>query len=302
MGYMKDNSENQVSVIIPAFNEEDNISDLVDSLIKLESDYLDYNFQFVFVNDGSTDNTEKTLVEKTKLLHDFKIVNQYFNKGLTYSLKNGVKHAKHKFIFFLPADLQYSPTIIPDFLQKVLEGYDIVTGTKIGNYDKQFVSSIYNWFCRILFKVKVKDINSVKIFNRAIIENMELHRDWHRYIVPLASIQGKRITELPVEIFPRKHGISKFSKRSRILIGLIDLLTLKILWKFQDKPMLVFGSIGLLLLVIGFLSGLYFTFSRLIQRLPYEPSITFVSLFLLSGVLFYLIGFIAEIIIGLKDD
>lgn len=290
-------NKKQVSVLIPALNESDTIPELVTQLHVLEQNNPNYEFEFVLVDDGSTDGTAQIFNDKAHILTHAVTVSHYFNEGLTAALISGVRKATHQYIFFLPGDLQYSPEIIPAFVDKAYEGYDIVTGTKQGAYEKRFISDIYNRLSRFLFKVTVRDINSVKLFDRRIIENLELHKDWHRYIVPLAALAGKKMTELPVALYPRLHGESKFSGKLRIIIGVFDMISVRLLWSFKQKPMLIFGSLGFLNLFLGFLSGCYFTYSRLISPLPYEPSTMFVALFILAGLLFLMAGFLGEILV-----
>lgn len=293
--------EKQVSVIIPAFNEEDNIIDLINELFRLENEYANYKFEIIFVNDGSSDNTGELLKKHSYILKNVKIINHYFNLGITESLVNGAEIASFNYIFFFPADLQYSVDIIPIFLNKILEGYDMVAGKRMGKYERRIVSFIYNFLCKLLFKVNISDMNSVKIFKKELILSLDLHKDWHRYLIPLASLQNKKITEIPVVLYPRKKGESKFKNKKRILIGFVDLVSVRLLYEFRKKPLLIFGSLSFVFLLFGFISGLYFSYSRLIKPLPYEPSITFVSLLIITGLLFFMIGFLGEIIIEKKD-
>ena len=145
------------------------------------------------------------------------------------------------------ADLQHRPDEIPRFLAKLQEGWDVVTGRKVGAYEKRGVSSIYNGLSRKIFKVPVSDLNSMKAFRREILDAMTLRHDWHRFFVVMAHARGYSITEIDIELLPRRAGESKFQGPFRIVIGVMDLLSVWFMLFFSRKPLLLFGASGVVM-------------------------------------------------------
>ena len=143
------------------------------------------------------------------------------------------------------ADLQHSPEEIPRFLDALGEGFDVVTGWKQGRYDKRFVSGVYNRLSQWLFRVPVHDLNSMKAFRRRILDEIPLRHDWHRFFIVLAHARGWTLTEIDIELLPRRAGTSKYSGRRRIAVGIGDLVVVWFYLKFSAKPMQFFGGWGL---------------------------------------------------------
>jgi glycosyltransferase involved in cell wall biosynthesis len=217
-------------------------------------------------------------------------------------LQRGFNNATGDIYLFWPADLQYMPEDIPEFVQKMKEGYDIVTGWKKGNYGmKSFVSFFYNSLSRWLFKINVHDLNSVKAFRKEVLEDLPLRKDWHRYMVVMAAEKGFKVNEVRIPLYPRKYGKSKFSIW-RIPVGVLDLFSVKFQVSFMRKPMLLFGSIGLILLFLGFLTGLLAIYLRIVQHEGFRPLLYLVILLVLSGISLFALGFLAETIANLKQD
>lgn len=223
------------------------------------------------------------------------------NLGLTAALKTGFDSARFDILVFWPADLQYLPEDIPPLVAKFQDGYDVVTGWKQGRYGvKRFVSVVYNWTSRILFSVKVHDLNSVKAFRREVIERIPWRKDWHRYMVVFAAESGFRIAEVRVKLYPRHRGRTKFSVW-RIPVGVLDLLAVKFQMSFLRKPLLFFGSWGMALIVLGFLVGGVALYLRFVLEEGYRPLLYLVLLCETVGVMLFAIGFLAEAIVDLGD-
>jgi glycosyltransferase involved in cell wall biosynthesis len=211
----------------------------------------------------------------------------------------GAENTAAEFLILFDADLQHSTEEIPRYLAKLAEGWDIVTGHKVGRYEKRKVSGIYNWLNRRLFNVPVSDLNSMKGFRREILDEVHLRHDWHRFFVVLAYARGFSITEIDITLLPRRHGVAKFSGRSRIVYGLLDLLSVGFFLFFSRKPMVLFGMTGLALAISGLVVGLVTIVLRIIEAMPpfgFRPLLYLVVLLEVLGFLLFGFGFIAELV------
>ncbi len=289
-----------VSIIVPAYNEEENIKPLisaVDSMIKESG----LECELIIVDDGSTDKTYEFATELTEGREDIKLIRDNRNQGKTHAILSGLDASSGEYIAILDADLQYSPSEIPVMMERLTEGYDIITGWKEGRYKKQFTSSIYNWLSRILFKIPVHDQNSIKVMRKEVLENMNLRKDWHRYIVALAVERGYKVTEVRVKLYPRKYGIEKYQGRGRVVIGLLDLIAVKFQVSFMRKPMLLFGTAGGVFLSLGVLTGLIALYMRFVLERGFRPLLNLVILFVVVGILLFMMGFTAEILSAMAE-
>lgn len=287
----------KVSVVIPANNEEENIPVLIDEFIKLKLT----GYEVIIVDDGSTDNTYLKAIELSKKHNFLKVVRHKRKLGITDALLSGFEKADGEIFVFFPADLQYMPEDILKMIEKIDEGYDIVTGWKSGKYGKWFVSGVYNAFSRKLFNIPVHDLNSIKAFRKEVVSKIPLRKDWHRYIVVMGWEQGFSVAEVKVNVYPRKYGKSKYGGLGRVFIGLLDLFAVKFQISFMRKPMLFFGTIGGILLLLAFIAGCIEIYFR-IHAHGYRPIIYLVMFLGLSGLLLFVLGFLAEAIAGIHDE
>ncbi len=292
----------KISIIVPAHNEEKNITLLVEKLSEM-FDNSKLSGEVILVDDGSTDKTLSLAQECKKKYAFLKVVSHRTNRGITDALVTGFKNSKGDIFVFWPADLQYLPQDIPKLIDKMDQGFDVVCGWKEGNYGiKSFVSFIYNTLSRWIFGMKVHDLNSVKAFRKKIVEEIPiLRKDWHRYMVVMAKEKGFKIDEVRVKLYPRKYGKSKFGFW-RIPIGFLDLLSVKFQISFMKKPMLLFGSSGILLILLGLLAGLVALYLRIFLNEGYRPILYLVILFMLLGFSSFALGFLAEAIAGLREE
>jgi glycosyltransferase involved in cell wall biosynthesis len=291
----------KISVVVPAYNEEKNLTPLLDNFARMFKE-SSLKGEVLLVNDGSTDRTFELAKELEKKYSFLKALSNKTHRGVTEALQTGFKNATGDVYLFWPADLQYLPEDIPRLIRKIEKGSDIVTGWKQGSYGmKAFVSFFYNLLSRWLFRVKVHDLNSVKAFRKEVLEDLPLRKDWHRYMVVMAAEKGYNIDEVKIPLYPRKYGKSKFSFW-RIPIGVLDLFSVKFQVSFMRKPMLFFGSIGLILLLLGFLTGLAALYLRIFQHEGLRPLLYLVILLVLSGISLFGLGFLAESITNLKQD
>jgi hypothetical protein len=177
----------------------------------------------------------------------------------------------------------------------------MVTGFKEGNYEKAFVSRIYNSLSRKLFDVPVKDLNSVKAYRREIMDALPVRPDWHRYMIVIAAAHGFSVTEIPVPLYPRHAGRSKFGL-SRIPVGVLDMLSVWFELRFGKKPLLLFGMLGAGLFLLGFITGVFAIFYRIFAGVGYRPLLTLVETCLLLGSVFFATGLLGEQIAGQRAE
>jgi glycosyltransferase involved in cell wall biosynthesis len=244
-----------VSVLVPAKDEAENLPLFMEQCDEAFRSRPE-KYEVIVINDGSTDGSAAVLdglVARYPFLH---VVTHRSQRGIADALRSGFLAAHADVLVFFPADLQFKPVDIPRLVAPILAGEsDMVTGYKEGVYEKAFVSGIYNKLSRSLFHVPVRDLNNVKAYRREIMEDQPVRPDWHRYMIVLAAAQGYTVTEIPVPLYPRHAGKSKFGI-SRIPIGVIDMLAVWFELRFGRKPLLAFGMIGAGLFAIGFIAGI----------------------------------------------
>jgi glycosyltransferase involved in cell wall biosynthesis len=291
-----------VSVLVPAKDEAENLTEFV-RLTREAMLPLPYAVELVIINDGSHDGTAR-LLEELAVKHPFvRVVTHRMQRGIADALKSGADVARGRVLVYYPADLQYLPSDIPGLVAPILEGQaDVVTGTKQGQYNKRFVSAVYNALCRWLFGVRVKDLNSVKAYRREIMDIVPMRPDWHRFMVVIAAAQGFRLAERPVPVHPRRAGTSKFGI-GRIPVGVLDLMSVWFQLRFARKPMLFFGVLGATLFSIGFVVGvvaLYLRFGP--PHLGFRPLLDLIMVLVISGVVLFGFGFVGEMLAGMRED
>ena len=286
----------KVSVLIPAFNEVENIPPLIDEFDKFIKENKDY--EVILIDDGSRDGTFEA-VEKVHRPY-LRTARHSRNMGKTQAIITGAKIARGDILIIFDADLQYDTNDLPRLVELINRGADVATGWKQGDYEKKFVSNVYNLCGRALFNLKTHDMNAMKAFRREVLEAIHLRKDWHRYIVPLAQSYGFRIEELKVTLRPRRFGTPKYQHKSRILIGVFDLLSVKFQMTFIQKPFLYFGTMGAVSILLGFLTGVLSIVLRLFGH-GFRPLLYLVILLVLAGILLFSLGMIGEAIRAILD-
>ena len=244
-----------VSVLVPAKDEVGNLAlfvELCDAMIREQS----ARYEVVVVDDGSTDGSWALLQELRERYPFLHPVRHRAQRGIAEGLRTGYLQARGDVLVFYPADLQFKPEDIPSLVGPILAGEsDMVTGYKQGKYEKAFVSSTYNKLSRMLFHVPVRDLNNVKAYRREIMASLPMRPDFHRYMIVMAAAQGYTVTEVPIPLYARHSGRSKFGL-SRIPVGVLDMLAVWFELRFGQKPLLAFGMLGAALFAIGVLAGL----------------------------------------------
>ncbi len=288
------------AVVIPAFNESENIPEL---FAELEAAFRkhDLDGEVIFVDDGSTDGSAELARREGRRLKRFKLLRHQRNLGKTEALLTGADAASGDWIILFDADLQHRPDEIPRFLAAAARGYDMVCGHKVGRYEKKLVSGIYNWLSRKIFRVPVRDLNSMKIFRRDLLAAIHLRHDWHRFFAVLAHSRGYRVGEIDIELLPRRRGVTKYGGSGRILVGTLDLLAVWFQQRFSRKPMLFFGVTGLVLLALAGITGVLAIIMRL-QGQGFRPLLTLVLLLSVMGTSLFGIGFVAEMVATLRAE
>jgi glycosyltransferase involved in cell wall biosynthesis len=291
-----------VSVLVPAKDEADNLAEFV-RLTREAMLPLPYAVELVIVNDGSHDGTAHVLDELAAKHPFVKVVTHRAQRGIADALKSGADAARGRVLVYYPADLQYLPSDIPSLVEPILAGdADVVTGTKQGQYNKRLVSGIYNALSRWLFGVRVKDLNSVKAYRREIMEVVPMRPDWHRFMVVIAATQGFRLAERPVPVHPRRAGSSKFGV-SRIPVGVLDLMSVWFQLRFARKPMLFFGVIGAMLFLLGLVVGIVALYLRYgPPHMGFRPLLDLIMVLVISGVVLFGFGFVGEMLAGMREE
>ena len=291
-----------LSVVVPVYNEFENIPLLYDAVADALSG-LDKDWELILVNDGSKDNSLEALKDiAVKDPVHIKVIGLRRNFGQTAAIAAGVDHASGEIIVLMDADLQNDPTDIPAMLNKLDEGYDLVSGWRKDRKDpflRSFISRIAN---RIICKVTGVNLHdygcTLKAYRREVITGFRLYGEMHRFIPAFANTFGARIVEMPVKHHPRVLGKSKYGFE-RILKVVLDLITVKFLSSYADKPIYLFGGAGLGLSGISFLVLLFLG----IRKLGWGTSVMASPLFMLAimvfimGFLSILMGLIAELLV-----
>lgn len=282
-----------VSVLVPARDEAENLplflAQCAEALAPGAASY-----EVIVVDDGSTDATPAVLRDLSAKYPFMHAKSHRVGRGIAAALRTGGSVARGRVLVFYPADLQFKPVDIPRLAEPVLRGEaDVVTGYKEGKYEKAFVSGVYNRLSRMLFRVGVRDLNSVKAFVREVLEAVPDRPDWHRYMVVVAAAEGFSVREIPVPLYPRNAGKSKFGL-SRIPIGVLDMLSVWFELRFAKKPLLLFGMLGAALFAIGVISGLVALAVLVVKGAGLRAVWTVVQTCLLLGSVFFATGLLGE--------
>ncbi|MEK6769122.1 MAG: glycosyltransferase family 2 protein [Gemmatimonadota bacterium] len=290
-----------VSVLVPAKDEAENLPEFVRQAAAAFKD-APFTAEVVVVDDGSSDATAQVLQDLAAHHLFLRYERHRTRLGITEALRTAGNAARGDVFVFYPADLQFLPAEIPALVAPILAGEaDLVTGAKQGQYEKAFVSGIYNRFCRALFGVNVTDLNSVKAYRREIMNAVPVRPDWHRFFAVIASAQGYRLAERPVTLHQRRAGNSKFGL-GRIPIGAMDLLSVWFQLRFGRKPMLFFGVSGTLLFLLGFLVGVAALVLRLGFGIGFRPLLNLIEVLVISGIALFGFGFIGELLAGQREE
>jgi glycosyltransferase involved in cell wall biosynthesis len=290
-----------VSILVPAKDEADNLPLFMEQA-RAAFASAPQRYEIIVIDDGSVDDSWNVLQRLAAEYPFLRPVRHGVRRGIADALRTGYLHSRGGILVFYPADLQYKPEDIPRLIAPILAGEsDIVAGYKDGKYEKAFVSGIYNRLSRSLFKVTVRDLNSVKAYRREVMDALPNRPDWHRYMVVMAAAEGFKVSEVRVPLYPRNAGQSKFGI-GRIPVGLLDMLAVWFELRFARKPLLLFGMMGAGLFIVGVIVGIVAILWRVIGGVGFRPLINLVETCLTVGSVFFATGLIGELIAAQRAE
>ena len=295
-----------ISIVIPLFNEHESILDLYSEICNAISSYNDW--EIIFIDDGSSDGSAEKIIDIASKDSKVKLISFYRNFGKSAALSEGFKHANGDIIITMDADLQDDPAEIPNFVNKISEGSDLVSGWKKVRHDpwtKTFPSKIFNFVTRLLTGVKIHDFNcGLKAYRSSVVKSIEIFGGRHRYVPALAGQKNFSVSEIIVNHRPRKYGTTKYGG-SRFLDGFFDLLTILFLNKYTQHPLHFFGMIGLTTFTAGILTELVVFYYKFWLGEPFAKHVALLLLgliLLFIGIQFFSIGLLGEMMARYSQD
>jgi glycosyltransferase involved in cell wall biosynthesis len=291
----------EVSVVVPLLNEQDNIGPLYEQITQTLKGK--YNYEIIFIDDGSSDNSFNILADLQKADNRMRVIRFRKNFGQTSALSAGFTHAKGEIIIALDADLQNDPVDIPDMIDKLNEGFDVVSGWRKKRQDNTITrllpSKVANWVISWITGVKLHDYGcTLKVYRREVLEETKLYGEMHRFIPALASWSGAKIAEMPVNHRPRTSGHTKYGI-GRTLKVILDLITVKFLGSFSTKPIYIFGGLGLASGIGAIASGGFVVYQKIANDFPINrnPLLVMTALLITTTIQFILMGLLAELLV-----
>ena len=287
-----------ISIIIPVYNEATNLEVLTKKIIL---SLKNLNYEVIFINDGSIDESLNILNNIIKSNNNFLCVNFKRNYGQTAALQAGFDYATGKVIVAMDADLQNDPTDIPKLLKKINEGYDVVSGWRKNRQDNSLSrilpSKIANYMISKISGVKLHDYGcTLKAYKKDVIKDIKLYGEMHRFIPIYAKWEGAKVYEIEVRHNKRHSGKSKYGI-SRVPKVILDLMVVKFFEKLISRPIHLFGKLGFLFITLGILISFYAIWLKIFKNVSFilTPLPILTMFFLLSGILCILLGIVAEI-------
>ncbi|EAR00142.1 glycosyltransferase family 2 protein [Maribacter sp. HTCC2170] len=287
-----------LSIVVPFYNEEDNAELLTQ---KIHESLVGYNYQIIYVDDFSTDNTRKVV----KNMDDDKVhlIELKKNYGQSLALAAGIDYAEGEFIITMDGDLQNDPSDIPQMLEyAVNDEFDVVTGIRQKRKDslvKKIPSKIANFLVRRVTKLNIKDNGcALKVFTRDIAKELNLYGEMHRFITLLAHLEGAQIKQVPVKHHARNAGVSKYGLE-RVFKVVADMMLLLFIRKYFQRPIHLFGIVGFLMIMLGLLINVYLLIIKLGfgEDIGTRPLLIFGLMFILAGIQLFTIGIVMELLI-----
>ena len=304
-----------ISIVIPLLNEEESLSELHDWIVSVMKSN-GYSYEILFIDDGSTDNSWEIIDNLAVADANVKAIQFQKNYGKSQALHAGFAKAQGDVIITMDADLQDNPEEIPDLYNMIKQQkFDLVSGWKKKRYDslfsKNLPSKLFNWAARKTSGVKLNDFNcGLKAYRKAVVKNIEVSGEMHRYIPVLAKNAGfSKIGEKIVKHQARKYGETKFGME-RFIYGFLDLITIWFLSRFGRRPMHLFGALGSIMFLIGFFSAAFIGINKYYRMYHDLPTILvtqnpwfYISLTtMIIGTQLFLAGFLGEIILRAKNN
>jgi glycosyltransferase involved in cell wall biosynthesis len=298
-----------LSIVIPAYNEVESLPALVDGIVAVVEGLPLASWEIVLVDDGSTDGTTALMARLARERPGVKAVLLRTNFGKSAALMAGFHEAAGDIVITMDADLQDDPKEIPAFIEKIESGFDLVSGWKSERNDpleKRLASRLFNSVVRKVSGVALHDSNcGFKAYRSWCVNTLDLRGNQHRFVAAILSWRGARIAEIPVVHHKRQHGVSKYGI-ARYFHGAFDILTLLLLTKFSQNPLYLFALVGLPLVVLGGAIGTYLLVNHILNlidasmgfQLTIRPLLIIAVFLLLTGLLMFLIGLVAELVLS----
>ncbi len=301
-----------ISVVIPLLNEEESLKELYDWIARVMQSNR-FSYEIIFIDDGSTDDSWKTINEFSANDKHVKGIRFLKNFGKSQALHAGFEIAQGDVVITMDADLQDNPEEIPELYNMIInEGFDLVSGWKKKRFDsvisKNLPSKLFNWAARKTSGVKLHDFNcGLKAFRLEVVKNIDVNGEMHRYIPVLSKNAGfSKIGEKIVQHQARKYGVTKFGM-DRFINGFLDLITIWFISRFGKRPMHLFGSLGVIMFMIGFGFALYLGIDKLFlapqgRLITERPQFYLALSTMIIGTQFFVAGFLGEIILRSKSE
>ncbi|MBE9138204.1 glycosyltransferase family 2 protein [Nodosilinea sp. LEGE 07088] len=290
-----------ISVVVPIYNEYDSLPALVEAVTAVLTP-LGRPWELICIDDGSTDGSSDRLRELTQPYPQLRAVILRRNYGQTAAMAAGFDLARGPVVVTMDGDLQNDPVDIPHLIERLDEGYDLVSGWRKNRQDNTLTrlipSKIANWLIGTVTGVELHDYGcSMKAYRAEVIHDLNLYGELHRFLPALAVIEGARITEMPVTHHRRRFGTSKYGL-GRTLRVMMDMLTVYFMKKFLTRPMHIFGSLGLISMVAGVALGIYLTLVKILagQDIGDRPLLVLAVVLLLAGIQLFSFGLLAELL------
>jgi dolichol-phosphate mannosyltransferase len=294
-----------ISVVVPVYEEERSVALLYEEL-QAALDPVEEPWEVVFVDDGSGDGTLGALTRLHARTSNVRVVRLRRNFGKAAALAAGFAAASGETIVTIDGDLQDDPAEIPRLLAKLEEGFDLVSGWKTRRRDpitRRVPSRVFNWVAGRVAGVRLHDMNcGLKAYRAEVVHGLSLYGELHRFIPVLAHERGYRIGELPVNHRPREHGRSRYGLE-RYLRGFLDLLTVTFIGRYRHRPLHLFGGLGLLLALVGFVVLAYLTAVKLTgHAIGERPLLTLGVLLVVVGLQFFSLGLLGELVTSQHEE
>ena len=299
-------TKKDLSILVPVFEEQDSLNQLYSEIKKNVNDK--YNWELIFVNDGSKDKSKQIILDLIDSDSNVKLIDFLTNKGKSEALNAGFQKCIGDIVITLDADLQDDPDEIEKFISEVRKTNGLVSGWKknrLDSFSKRIQSKIFNYVLRLLTSINIHDFNcGFKAYPFEAVKLMNIYGGLHRFMPILVKNNGFKVSEIVVNHRKREYGDSKYTK-SRIFHGFFDLITLMFFKKYLTRPLHLFGSLGLLLFTAGIIINIYLTLNWFngIWITPFKNPLFFLGLLLLIiGVQFFSIGLVCELIVNINKN
>ncbi len=303
MSHCSEKSGPELSVVVPLLDEQDNLTAMYDQITKALN--TRYSYEVLFIDDGSTDNSFELLKGLHAQDDRVRVLRFRKNFGQTAAMSAGFDHARGQIIIALDADLQNDPADIPMLVERLNEGFDVVSGWRKVRHDhavtRLLPSKIANWVIGQITGVKIHDYGcTLKAYRKEVLDETKLYGEMHRFIPALASWSGARIAECVVNHRPRTAGVAKYGL-GRTFKVILDLITVKFLGSFSTKPIYVFGGLGGWCFLGSILCGLIVLYQKFISPehlgMNRNPLLVLTAVLIITTVQFVLMGLLAELLV-----